>query len=152
MSQTKSQVMARIIAGQAFEAFQHQDLGLFDVTRMRRAAQSGEYGETYQTGLLPEIAQHLMTARDYDQMRVWELLIDPSAPWQNDPALAVFDPKDNTHLFVDGTHRILGRWMLKLPDFEFYVCQLADVIYVPADYGPVNDSWGQPDFVERNRR
>jgi hypothetical protein len=59
--------------------------------------------------------------RDVDYHRVWELMIDPAAPWLHDPAICVdLERPDNAMVPVDDTHRIIARWLLHMPDFLFY--------------------------------
>lgn len=148
---TKSEQMKYITAGLIHECFEHETHGLFDVTLMRKAARNHRYGNPITIPFDPRYAEKFMLYRDYELDRIWELLMDPKAPWLNDPAMGVYDDSDGTHIFIDGTHRILCRWILKLPTFSFWQVPMSKVIRPQQGFAMVGE-WGEENFVQNNSK
>lgn len=143
MVETKSQIMRRIASGLAFEAFAHDTLGSFHVTEMRARAWRGDY-ELCRTSLYPDqgrIVRFLMDNRDWEPERVWELLNDPAAPWE-DPALMLLCPEGD-HVLVDGIHRIIARWALRCANLFFYMVPLAGAPRVDQTRARTSFDWGR---------
>lgn len=105
---TKTQLMAMIARsnGRIHESFEHEHDGLFDITAMRAWA--------VQTKLKPmsvrisDVLETVLTTRIIDEQRVREL---DEASWRNDPAMVVVYDNPTAHLLVDGSHRIVRRYL-----------------------------------------
>ncbi len=150
---TKSQVARQVAAGLGTEVFTHEHYGSFDVTATRLAAAAGCY-ELCSTPLYPDVAHivsYMLRHRDYDVLRSWELMLDPAAPWEHDPLIMVHHG-ENDFTLIDGTHRLLARWMLRLPDFSFYLVPLAAAIR-PRSGGLrlASGEWGRLTVGERRQ-
>ncbi len=138
----KSELMQKIIdsKGSIRECFTHEHYGQFDVTMMRSAAEHGMYGKPVIFPWYPEseyILAYLMQYRDWEKERIRELL--ESGDYKSDPVLMV-KHEDHAYTLIDGIHRLIGRWVSKLPTFYAYVIALDNVIRPTDDY--VQPEWG----------
>ena len=139
---TKSEIVELIKRGITHEAFTHEWFGTFDVTLMRQAAQRGEY-ELVTIPCYPDlepVVQFLMTARDWEAGRVWQLMCDES--FYYDPVMLIIHP-DGKHTLVDGIHRLLARYVLRCPNAPAYMVPEAKAIRPPADMSMLPDTWGR---------
>lgn len=155
---TKLECMRLVAAGLVTEIFSHATMGQFDITRLRQAI-----------GLLVDSGKMKRHRCDFNDVRSEEPSNDPTA-WLfsqreididraneltaaqlDEPLLFLLCPPGTngdgeTHLLVDGIHRMYARRQRKMTYFEFYL--------LPLQYAPRVDSratreikWGEKDLV-----
>jgi hypothetical protein len=103
----KSVFMYHVARGDQREVFEHEELGLFDVTAMReRAKFRGEAVEI----AIDQVEPFVRANRVFEQDRVDQL---DSYSWQFDPVLYVLldegPPHGTSYLLIDGAHRVIRR-------------------------------------------
>lgn len=144
---TKTQLAAVVASGQARESFDHHLNGVvtrYDVTAMReRAAKEGWEVCTADIAL---VLDHLTENHVWEKDRILSLTREE---WLDDPAIVVVEPGANggaeTHLVVDGVHRILRRHCEGLGFFRFYEARGPQVELVKPGWGSLPSmDWGQP--------
>lgn len=141
---SKSQLLKSIIAGRAHEAFTHEELGTFDITLMREVATRGGY-ELCHTSMVDADVKFLMLNRDWEPQRVWEIMIDPHAPWEIDPVMVILTPQ-GSHLLVDGIHRLIARRALLCEDWFFFMAPYEAAIRPPSMmFNRPDMGWGKYD-------
>lgn len=122
---TKTEIMQLVANGQHREAFEHSELGLFDITAMRERAKT--HGKLVEIDIAC-VANFVIENRPYDRDRMRSLTVEQI----NDPILYVHLPNDpqgaDTHLLVDGAHRAIRRAHLGLPTVHAYILTEADII------------------------
>lgn len=157
MNMTKAQVAQLVRAGAVREIFEHASLGLFDIAVMRhyisaRAAR----GETPQRCQFCDVRtetgganpmEFLISQREIDPARVAEL----TAEELEDPVIFVICPagmngEAETHLLVDGNHRIMARHQRGYADFLFWPIpwHVVDQLRPPQD--GISIPWGQKEM------
>jgi hypothetical protein len=143
----KSELMAAVAQGRLHEAFEHSELGWFDVTAMRDWAK--RHAEVIDVDINCAV-DFIRESRVVEMTRVHEL---PTESWQNDPAMYVCivgtPPEPTTYLLIDGSHRIMRRHIEGLSTFKAYIVEQKDVIRVDSTkFGRTTDifgiDWGDP--------
>lgn len=155
MSLTKSQVARLVAQGLARETFQHVTLGHFDVTALRALVEV-EFTEimrcSYEAisiagGVEMGAVAYLTQNREVDQARCAELTCEQL----DEPLIFLLCPPGSngdgeTHLLVDGIHRLVQRDRIGCFEFRFRM--------VPLDRAPRVDlgddasiAWGDLDLV-----
>jgi hypothetical protein len=143
---TKSQIAARVAAGQDSEVFSHETLGHFDISKLRAAILGAPNFKPdrfffsalkfYDGESMDNPWKRLFDARDIDLARVNELtpeqIADPVIHLVVPPRLADNSPV-TTHLLVDGIHRLYRRRQDRKPDYWSYV--------LPIDWAPRVPAW-----------
>ena len=103
----KSAIMALVARGEHCECFEHEELGLFDVSAMRERAKT--HGEAVEIAI-DQVEPFVRANRVFEQARVDQL---DSYSWRFDPVLYVRleegPPHGTSYLLIDGAHRVLRR-------------------------------------------
>lgn len=140
---SKSQLMYHVARGEMREAFQHDELGYFDVTAMRAlAVKKGELV----TVDINAVAPFVQEQRVFEWTRAREL---PWESWQRDPILYVRItepfPLPISYLLIDGAHRVMRRLEEGRTTVDAYVLDMADVIRPAANQSDIRNhgfDWG----------
>lgn len=137
MKLTKSQSAQLVRRGLLMEVFHHATLGRFDVSAIRHyllGYRAGVHGDKPMTCRFdsvraetgdPDPMAFLVGQREIDEARVAEL----TAEDLEDPIIFVACPpgsngEGETHLLVDGIHRLVARHRRGYKDFVFYMTSL----------------------------
>lgn len=155
---TKVECAKLVREGRAIETFAHQTLGHFNVSALRIAiarhvkqrliqVRQCRFDQVQFDGSPTDANEHLFNSREIDQERVKAL-----TPRQiNDPLIFLLCPPGangdgETHLLVDGVHRMYARKQRNFPFFHFYL--------FPLEYAPRVDEamttelkWGEKDLI-----
>lgn len=124
---TKASLMRAIAQGLAQEIFSHAELGEFNVTLMRAAAERMLYENRVEIVhvALDQIIGHIMTDRVTEPARVMGL---GTESWEDDPGLIVHYESDNSHLLIDGHHRAMRRNAEGKETMPFFLLKEKDII------------------------
>lgn len=155
MSNTKSQASKLVAAGIAREVFVHETLGTFDIAGLRELIAT-DFPHIYLCayasvnmvdGAECDAMAYMVANREVDQNRCRELTDEQL----DDPLIFVLCPpgsngEQETHLLVDGIHRLVERKRRGHRLFRFYLVPLKQAPTVrPEDYH--NIEWGDKEVV-----
>lgn len=156
-ARTKTEMMASVIAGRSLETFHHIDLGIFNVTVLRAYIKKNPKFPAFKckfsdvrmeakVGHLDPM-QWLIGNREIDYARAASLTDDQL----KEPVIHVLCPAgtngdEETHLLIDGIHRIFerhrrGKSFFRYHLFPLAVCPLVDTT------GFVHVPWGEKDVI-----
>jgi len=155
VSVTKSQVARLVAEGLARETFQHVTLGHFDVTALRELVLA-EYPEVTRCrydalsmvdGIECDALDYLVQNREVDRARCAELTREQL----DDPLIFLLCPPGSngdgeSHLLVDGIHRLVERHRRGYPDFRLRMAPLHRAPRVDPD-DDAHIPWGDTDLV-----
>lgn len=143
----KSVFMYYVARGDQREVFEHDELGLFDVTAMREHAKT--HGEAVEIAM-DQVEPFVRANRVFEQDRVHGL---DDHSWQFDPVLYVRveegPPHGTSYLLIDGAHRVLRRHQEGRDTVLAVILTEADIIRPDlSKWGKVTDQlgldWGAP--------
>lgn len=121
---SKTEVMQLVASGRTRECFEHEQLGLFDVTAMRRAIKENEISFKLLCVGLDQVVPFVRANRETEPARVQELTWES---YENDPGIFIEIP-DGSSLMVDGHHRALRREAEGMDHMFFYFIPLDQAI------------------------
>lgn len=157
----KSLAAALVRSGELLESFHHATLGVFNITSMRehcrRARARGAepylcaFEDVSAENGHPDPMAFLVGNREVDMDRVAELTREDL----EDPVIMVACPpgvngSSETHLLVDGIHRLVARHDRGYKDFVLWMIPWdeAQVHRVRPDEGLMSVSWGTKEVVD----
>lgn len=155
MTMTKSQAARLISQGALTETFVHATLGHFNVSALRvlvaelvrrgKSPQRFAFADVRAENGDPDPIAFLSSQREIDQARVDELT---DADLEDPVIMIICPPGTNgageTHLLVDGIHRMTGRHQRGLPDFPFWMIPYDVAKMLSADLARgINVPWGR---------
>lgn len=150
---TKSEVAKLVATGAVTEVFHHGTLGVFDVGELREiVAQLAERGRRPNVCAFADVRaedgsidphEFLISQREIDPARVRELTDEQL----EEPLIFLLCPPETngvgeTHLLVDGIHRLVGRRARGFPDFRFWLIPLVLAPRVDAR-NAISIEWGK---------
>lgn len=150
MAMSKSQHARMIAAGLVHESFQHQTLGHFNVTLLRERIKTNppelrvyRFDECrVADDPSADPLAYIVSQREVDPERCAELT---EAQLQEPLIYLCCPPGSNgpmeTHLLVDGIHRLVARHARGYTDFSFYMLPLEQAPRVAQDW--VDLPWGE---------
>lgn len=109
---SKTRIAELVRTGRAHECFTHSQVGTFDVSLMLQVAPF--LYERFSSDINPELIAQIKATRDWEQERINTLTFTEVLF----PTLWILDPTDNTHILVDGTHRLIALYE-RFNTFEF---------------------------------
>ena len=121
---TKTQIMQLVASGRTRECFEHESMGMFDVTAIRRAIKKNEISFKLLCVALDQVVPFVRQNRETEPARVSELTWES---YENDPGIFIELP-DGTSLMIDGHHRALRREAEGLDHMFFYFISLEQAI------------------------
>lgn len=154
----KSEAAKLVAAGLTVEVFHHATLGVFNVSWLRRAAaELARRGQRPLTCAFDDVRaedgsadphEFLISQREVDLERVKELTKDQL----EDPLIFLLCPPETngvgeTHLLVDGIHRLVARRERGYADFSFWLVPLGAARRIDPDSG-IQVPWGEKDVVD----
>lgn len=141
---TKSQIMLMVLSGRTRESFEHSTEGMFDITQMRKEALESERAITA-FPLTPELETFIRANRVWEQERV-DFFAAQYERWEKPEPAMFYETTENgepSHLLIDGTHRILAAYALKMPWFIAWFFEESDIRRPPPGWGLRADlDWG----------
>jgi hypothetical protein len=143
----KGVLMAIVQAGLSHECFEHSELGLFDITSMRKAITAGTLPFNKIKVSLEQIVPWVHTNRVTEEAR-WRSL--PIKSWYDDPGIFIVTQLGNgtlEHLMVDGHHRSLRRHFEGKETMDFYEVALRYAIR-PDPHMSKLAEWGDQQLVD----
>jgi hypothetical protein len=155
VSLTKSQVSRLVVTGHCRETFSHETLGHFDVTGIRQLA-IAEFPEvmvcafsamTMADGIQRDALAYLIANREVDHDRCLELTTEQL----QDPLIFLLCPagtngEGESHLLVDGIHRLVAGYTRGYSDFRFRMVPMDRAPrFDPGDF--TNVEWGDKELV-----
>jgi hypothetical protein len=134
---SKTEITKLVKLGRVHECFTHSIIGTFDVTLMNEVAPY--LYQRFQADITPDLISQVKATRDWDAERVANITIEEVLQ----PTLWILDTSDNTHILIDGTHRIIASLeRFKFAKFHGYMATLADAIR-PANNLIASHDWGR---------
>lgn len=120
----KEKLMKLVAAGHLHETFEHSVEGHFDITAMRAWAAANCQILHANVAM---VLEHAKTSRVWEQERVDSM---DARSYTYDPALFVqyIRPEGETHLMIDGVHRLIRRAQEGQENFPFYLIPEANII------------------------
>jgi hypothetical protein len=155
---SKSELSKLIAQGLLQETFTHATLGSFDISASRsliahmaltrRHCNFADVRMADGTGVTIDPFEYLISQREIDMARVGEL----TDKELDEPLIYAHCPPGSTapgesHLLIDGIHRLVARKRRMMPDFWFYLLPLHMVPRVNR-HGVVDVPWGEMDVRE----
>lgn len=147
---TKSELSARVAAGELDEVFHNSHFGGFWVSQIRRILKDNPKRWPIKSGFLTaELVGSLVKQHEIDPQRVRSFL-----PHQACDAcyLVKIDSGDHIgeHVVIDGTHRILALWAHGLSSFTFYEIPLSEAPLVDVNDPAVfrEHPWGEMEVTK----
>lgn len=152
----KSQVADLIARGVGYETFQHETLGVFDISSLRQMIARNKpkplyclYSELKMVdGVETDALQYLIEHRDVDMQRCAELterqLDDPliyvdCPPYPGEPT--------PSQLLIDGVHRLVERKRRGKTGFYYFLIPLDQAPRIPERLLGLALPWGEKDIV-----
>lgn len=117
---SKTDIMRLVESGRCHECFEHEHLGLFDVTAIREAIRRDEISFKLLCVGMDQIAPFVRENRVTESARVQAL---PWTSYESDPGIFIEIP-DGSSLMVDGHHRALRREAEGIDHMYFYFIPL----------------------------
>lgn len=156
MTHTKCQMAALVAAGVAHETFQHATLGHFNITELRSLIKRAKGLQVHRglfsdmqmvDGISGDAYEYLISNREIDAERVAALTAQQIA----EPLIhALCPPGSNgegeSHLLLDGIHRLVARKQRGKKFFKFHLIPLANVPRVNEELF-VHVPWGRKDVT-----
>lgn len=136
---SKTEITALVKSGRTHECFTHSIVGTFDVSLMNKVAPF--LYERFNSDITADLIANIKASRDWEQERVNSLTLGETLQ----PTLWILDTSDNTHILIDGTHRLIASLeRFKFTAFKGYMATLATAIRPGSNtyINPAHD-WGR---------
>jgi hypothetical protein len=160
MAMTKTEAARLVAIGRLHETFAHDTLGSFDITTLRGLVKRLDRKRRIKTlrcrfdavrvveGINADPMEYLLSQREVDFARA-ALLTDRQLA---DPLIYLLCPPGSngpqeTHLLVDGIHRLYERKRRGYVDFAFYLIPLAYAPRIDRSQFFAELLWGEKDLI-----
>lgn len=144
---TKTQLMALVATGAVKEAYTFVPSDgsperNYDVSLLREGIRAERIAFTVATVPMSQLADPLSATRVWEQRRVDALTPES---YELDPPIFLYDSTDDTHMLVDGIHRIMRLFQLGREEVHVVVVAEPDAPRVAAGWGQLSGmDWGAP--------